>query len=59
MALPATTTVMVTVPDGVYENQEFVIEYEGQQLTVCCPEGCGPGVDINLEVPVATGGEAG
>ena len=54
--VPATTTVMVTVPDGVYENQEFVIEYEGQQLTVCCPAGCGPGVDLHLEVPASTAG---
>ena len=52
-----TTVVMVTVPDGVYEGQEFVLEYEGQQLTVCCPDGCGPGSDINLEVP--TGDSSG
>ena len=50
-----TTMVMVTVPEGAYEGQEFMLEYEGQQLTVCCPDGCGPGSDINLEIPVATG----
>jgi len=47
--------VMVTVPDGVYEGHEFTLEYEGTQLVVCCPDGCGPGSDIELEVPVATG----
>ena len=54
-----TTMVTVTVPDGVYEGQEFILEYEGQQLAVCCPDGCGPGSDINLEVPVATGAPGG
>jgi len=47
----ATTMVVVAVPDGVYEGHEFVLEYGGQQLTVCCPDGCGPGDEINLEVP--------
>ena len=50
-----TTMVAVTVPDGIYEGQEFVLEYDGQQLTVVCPDGCGPGSDIDLEVPCATG----
>jgi len=50
-----TTMVVVTVPDGVYEGQEFTLEFEGQQLAVCCPDGCGPGSEINLEVPIATG----
>ena len=36
--------VTVNVPDGVFEGQEFLLEYEGQQLTVCCPDGCGPGI---------------
>jgi hypothetical protein len=51
-----TTLVTVSIPDGVYEGQEFIIEYEGQQLTVVCPGGCGPGSDIDLEVP--TGGSS-
>ena len=50
--------VAVTVPDGVYEGQEFIMEYEGQQLTVTCPDGCGPGSDIDLEVPLPTGAPA-
>ena len=35
----ATTMVTVNVPDGVFEGQEFMLEYEGQQLAVTCPEG--------------------
>ena len=54
-----TTVVSVTVPDGVYEGNEFVLEYEGQQLTVTCPGGCGPGSDIDLEVPVGKGSGSG
>jgi len=53
-----TTMVTVTVPDGVHAGHDFIIEYEGTQLTVCCPDGCGPGSDIDLEVPVATGADA-
>ena len=52
----ATTMVTVNVPDGVYAGNEFVLEYEGQQLSVVCPEGCGPGDEINLEIPAASGG---
>ena len=55
----ATTMVTVNVPDGVYAGNEFVLEYEGQQLSVVCPEGCGPGDEINLEVPAAPGGGGG
>ena len=51
-------TVTVTVPDGIYEGQEFLLEYEGQQLAVICPDGCAGGDDIDLEVPIATGGAA-
>lgn len=56
-----TTMVTVSVPDGVYEGQEFVLEYEGQQLSVVCPDGCGPGSEINLEIPTpaAEGASAG
>lgn len=49
----ATTMVTVNVPDGVYEGMEFIMEYEGQSLNVVCPDGCGPGSEINLEVPAA------
>jgi len=43
--------VTVNVPEGVYEGQEFLLTYEGQELMVCCPDGCGPGDEITLEVP--------
>uniref|UniRef100_A0A7S2E335 Uncharacterized protein n=1 Tax=Haptolina brevifila TaxID=156173 RepID=A0A7S2E335_9EUKA len=49
--------VAVSVPEGVFEGQEFILEFEGQQLSVTCPDGCGPGSEINLEVPLATGAE--
>lgn len=55
----ATTTVTVTVPDGVYAGDGFVIEFDGQQLSVTCPDGCGPGDAINLEVPAGDGSGGG
>jgi len=45
-----TTEVTVAVPDGIYEGDEFTLEYEGTQLTVVCPDGCGPGDEINLSI---------
>ena len=45
--------VTVCVPDGVYEGQEFQLEFEGQVLNVICPDGCAGGDEINLEVPAA------
>ena len=50
-ALLAMAMVTVNVPEGVYEGQEFLLTYEGQELMVCCPDGCGPGDEITLEVP--------
>ena len=46
------TEVTVTVPDGVYGGDEFTLEYEGTELSVMCPEGCGPGDAINLAIDV-------
>ena len=51
-----TTMVTVNVPDGIFAGEEFLLEYEGQQLTVTCPDGCGPGSEINLEIPIPEGG---
>lgn len=45
--------VEVTVPDGVHEGQEFMLSYDGRELLVCCPDGCGPGMLISLELPPA------
>ena len=36
----------------------FTLEYEGTQLTVVCPDGCGPGSEINLHIDVPPGGGA-
>ena len=55
----ATTTVTVTVPDGINAGDEFVLEYDGQQLSVVCPDGCAGGDEINLEVPAGNGGGGG
>lgn len=46
------TEVTVTVPDGVFEGEEFTLEYAGTQLSVVCPPGCQPGDPINLTVDV-------
>jgi len=48
----------VTVPDGIFAGDEFVIEFDGQQLSVVCPDGCQGGDAINLTVP-ASGGDTG
>ena len=40
------------MPEGVAEGDEFVIEFEGLNLSVQCPSGCGPGDAINIEVDV-------
>lgn len=48
-------TVTVAVPDGVYEGQMFTMEYNGQSLEVVCPDGCGPGDEINLTVDAPAG----
>ena len=47
------------IQPGVYEGSEFMIEYEGQTLSVTCPDGCGPGDAIDLEIPAAPGGGDG
>ena len=53
------TEVTVTVPDGVYEGEEFTLEYEGSQLTVVCPDGCGPGDAVNLQIDLPPASEEG
>ena len=50
-ATAAATTVIVCVPDDIYEGMEFSMEYEGQQLAVVCPSGCGPGTEISVLIP--------
>jgi len=55
------TEVTVCVPDGVYEGDEFTLNYDGTDLTVVCPDGCGPGDEINLmiDLPPAEDGGGG
>lgn len=45
------TAVDIIVPDNIFAGDAFLVEYRGQQLAVSCPEGCGPGVAIQVEVP--------
>ena len=44
--------VEVCVPADVLPGQEFMIEYEGLQLSVECPDGCAPGDPITIEIDV-------
>jgi len=48
----ATQEVEVTVPDGIFAGDEFLLEFDGQQLSVVCPDGCQGGDAINLQIPV-------
>lgn len=48
--------VELIVPDGVAEGEEFLIDFEGQNLFVACPSGCGPGDPISIEVDAPTEG---
>ena len=55
----ADNMVAVTVPDGVYAGQEFYLIFNGMQIPVICPQGCGPGMNINLELDVSGFGGVG
>ena len=48
----ATQEVEVTVPEGIFAGDEFLLEFDGQQLSVVCPDGCQGGDAINLQIPV-------
>lgn len=44
----------VVVPDGVRSGQSFSVENTaGQIFDIVCPEGCGPGSAILIELPAA------
>ena len=51
-------TVSVTVPDNVYEGEEFTVEFDGQAFNIAVPAGCGPGMEITVEVPSSRGSRA-
>ena len=55
----ADNMVAVTAPDGVYAGQEFYLIFNGMQIPVICPQGCGPGMNINLELDVSGFGGVG
>lgn len=40
----------VCVPEGVIAGDEFLIDYQGQQITATCPKGCMSGDFISLHV---------
>ena len=43
--------VEVVVPDGVFPGQGFTVEFDGTTFEIACPDGCGPGSAILVEVP--------
>jgi hypothetical protein len=51
--------VELTVPDGIREGEEFLVEFASQSLYVACPAGCGPGDLIAVEIDVPTDDEGG
>jgi hypothetical protein len=55
------TEVTFTVPDGVYAGDEFMLEYNGTELMVLCPDGCGPGdaISLQLDLPQPLEAESG
>ena len=47
----APSTVLVVVPDGCFEGDEFIVALEGREFSIGVPAGCGPGIEIEVEVP--------
>ena len=43
----------VIVPDGVYGGSTFSVEYAGGVFDIVCPDGCGPGSAIVVDLPSA------
>jgi len=43
----------IAVPEGCYSGQQFEAFFEGVKFEVSCPEGCGPGSMLLVEVPLA------
>ena len=51
-ATPSTLSVVaVVVPDGCFDGDFFTVEFDGRQFTIGVPQGCGPGDEIEVEVP--------
>lgn len=47
-----TTPVEVVVPDGVFSGDYFSVDFAGMTYDITCPEGCGPGAAIIVDLPV-------
>lgn len=50
--------VEVTVPDGIVAGDDFLLQFEGLELSVTCPSGCSAGDAIQIEVDVAESANA-
>ena len=46
------TVLEVAVPDGIGPGDDFVIQFEGLDLSVQCPDGCKAGDAITIDVDV-------
>ena len=45
--------VEVVVPDGTFEGMAFSVDFGGTIYEIVCPDGCGPGSAIVVELPAA------
>ena len=42
--------VVVEVPNDVVEGK-FMCEYNGKYYEIACPDGCGPGTELDVHLP--------
>jgi hypothetical protein len=42
---------MVSIPDGIFDGQQFPVTIRGQQLIVTCPPNASPGVSVRIVPP--------
>ena len=47
----ATTSVTITVPDGVGPGEEFAVEWGGLSYNIAVPHGVGPGQELQIDLP--------
>ena len=50
-SLPSASSVLVVVPDGCYEGDEFTVSFDEREFNICVPLGCQGGDEIEVEVP--------
>ena len=53
----ALQAVELVVPDGVWAGELFSVDFDGQTFEIACPDGCGPGSTIVVELPTGSGAE--